>query len=351
MTSINAIRFDFHTGAMVCDEQRHWNNERMKVYAADKIRSIVPERIRERYGIAAAYGNTGTSSIGDELRMTIYRDIEKEFERRCIDAGTEPETFMTIEEIARFAWKIICRVKHAHVDEGLHKKFGFSASEFIASHYERNGRSYPISNDMISRDALDMIASNPSKPAQDAVFGNAGIVAGFDPVSGFKLFNFSMSLGMMEPVENGYVALGSGGDTTNFVLPRFFNRTGVAGRIHGVDRVEGIHAVIDAVNMATEHNLGVGGYFNILLFDRNGAAPNGLYREINDHRSKLASEAVRAHRAGFIALSTCYELLDGLLFANRDAAWAEERLFAASSNQLGLHRLLRGYPVTADEFR
>ncbi len=350
MTSINAIRFDFHSGAMVCDEQRHWNNERMKIYAADKIRSIIPERIRERYGIAAAYGNTGTSSIGDELRMTIYREIEKEYDRRCIDAGTEPERFMTIEEIARFAWSIICRVKHTHVDEGLLKKFGFSAREFIASHYQRQGRSYPISNDTVTREALDMIASHPSKPAQDAVFGNAGIVAGFDPETGFRIYSFSMSLGIFEPVESGYVALGSGGDTTNFVLPRLFNRTGVEGRMSGIDRVEGIHAVIDAVNMATEHNLGVGGYFNILLFDRAGRRPNGLYREINDHRSKLASETVRAHRAGFIPKSGCLEILDGLIFQDRDAVWAEEKLFASSSHALGMHRLLRGYPVTADDF-
>ena len=76
MTTINALKINHNLGVMMCDEQRHWNPERMKIYAADKIRPVVPPEITERYRTAAAYGNTGTSSIGDELRLTIYREIE-----------------------------------------------------------------------------------------------------------------------------------------------------------------------------------------------------------------------------------------------------------------------------------
>jgi hypothetical protein len=119
MTSINALRIDRELGIMMCDEQRHWNPERLKIYAADKIRLIVPHEVTERYRLAAAYGNTGTSSIGDELRLTIYREIEKLYHARCEEEGRPPERFMTVEEIASFTFRIISRMKARHIDGEL----------------------------------------------------------------------------------------------------------------------------------------------------------------------------------------------------------------------------------------
>jgi hypothetical protein len=78
MTSINALRFNEHEGAMTCDEQRGWNDENLRIQVADKIRAVVPDRMVEELGVVAAYGNTGTSSIGDELRLTIRTRIEEE---------------------------------------------------------------------------------------------------------------------------------------------------------------------------------------------------------------------------------------------------------------------------------
>jgi hypothetical protein len=346
MTSINAIRFDDHSGAMICDEQRHWNPERIKVYAADKIRSIVPEELREKYGLAACYGNTGTSAIGDELRLTMHREVEAEYRRRCREEGRVPDEFLSIREVVKLGWRVICRMKHAHVDEHLHNKFGFSTSDVIRGCYHKDGKKIPIENPEVVKEAMEAIARDPNLPASDAVFGNGGIIAGLDQKTGFKIYLFSMKDGMVEPSESGYAALGSGGDTTNFVLPRFFNREGASGREKGIDRVEGICALLDAVNMASEHNLGVGGYFNIILFDQLSAGFNGLYTEYNDHRSKLSMETVKAHRAGFITHSACLEITCGLLFEGQDVNWAEEKLWqAAGDDRLGLHRLLRGYPV------
>ncbi len=349
MTSINAIRFDSHSGAMVCDEQRHWNVERMKIYAADKVRSVVPSDIRERYHLAAAYGNTGTSAIGDELRMTICREVENLYRAKCLELGGAPSEFLTVEGVARLAWRVICRMKHRHIDDALLQKYGFTTSEFIQEQYTRNGSVYSIKNEPVIQDALENIAGDPGNNRADAVFGNGGIIAGFDRENGFQIYSFSMKEGFMEPVESGYVALGSGGDTTNFVLPRFFNQAGVEGRIHGVNPVEGVCAVLDAVNMATEHNLGVGGYYNIILFDLQNTGGTGIYREINDHRSRLSCEAIRSVRAGYITQEHCRTIISGLLFEQKDADWGEEYLWSVSKDSYGMLRLLRGYPVVYGE--
>lgn len=346
MTSVNAIKFDKYSGAMVCDEQRHWNDERMKIYAADKVRSVVPVEISQRYGLYACYANTGTSAIGDELRLTIYREVEKLYKNQCFEQGKPPEKFLSLEELARFVYGVIFRMKHKHTDEHLMQKFGFTTGELIAGSYERNGKKYTITNADIVKEAMVDISLKPGTTAMNAVFGNGGILAGFDADDGYSLYSYSMKEGFMEKIECGYVALGSGGDTTNFVLPRWFNTTGVAGRENGVDPVDGLIAVIDAVNMATEHNLGVDGYYNIVLFDSAKRTVHGPYVEISGHRSRLATEFVRGLRAGFLTREQCREGIDGLLRQNKELDWGETFLWKSATDQLGMHRMLRGYPVT-----
>ena len=348
MTSVNAIKFDKYSGAMVCDEQRHWNDERLKIYAADKIRSVVPADISARYGLYACYANTGTSAIGDELRLTIYREVEKYYQKLCMDAGKPPETFMSLEELARFAYRIIFRMKHKHTDEHLMQKFGFTTGELIAGSYTRDGKEYKITNADVVREAMLNVALKPGTTAMNAVFGNGGILAGFDEVDGYDIYSYSMKEGFVEKIECGYAALGSGGDTTNFVLPRWFNTTGVEGREKGVEPVDGLIAVIDAVNMATEHNLGVDGYYNIIMFDRRQSTMHGPYVEISDHRSRLATEFVRGLRAGFISRADCREGVDSILRQGKDVDWGEEFLWSCSKDAHGMHRMLRGYPVTLE---
>jgi hypothetical protein len=119
MTSINAIRFNDYSGIMICDEQRHWNDDRMKIFGADKIRPVVPEEIIERYGIVAAYGNTGTSSIGDELRFKIREKILEVYKKQVELEGRPPEKFLTIPDIAELTFNLITEVKHDHINESL----------------------------------------------------------------------------------------------------------------------------------------------------------------------------------------------------------------------------------------
>ena len=101
MTSINAIRFDKYSGALVCDEQRGWNPENMIINAADKIKSVVPDDVVESTGMVACYGNTGTSTIGDELKFNIRKRVRQEYDKLLKKTGEPPTELATMEELTK----------------------------------------------------------------------------------------------------------------------------------------------------------------------------------------------------------------------------------------------------------
>jgi len=128
------------------------------------------------------------------------------------------------------------------------------------------------------------------------------------------------------------------------VLPTFFDEHHHHNGEIDLNPVDGIMALLDAVNQAARKNMGVGGYFNIILFDGQ-AAPDKIITEINDHRSHLASEVMTALRSGYIKRSVAARIIEGMLFLDKDTTWAENLLFKGLSNDdlRKLHRFLRGY--------
>lgn len=352
MTSINALRISRDLGLMACDEQRHWNPERLKIYAADKIRPVTPPEITERYRVAAAYGNTGTSSIGDELRLTIYREVENLYRSRCEREGEPPERFLTVKDIASLAFRVISRMKRNHIDGELRNQFGFTMEDFIKGEYAgEDGRIVPITDEKIIARAHDLITGKAEGLRTHAVYGNAGIVAGTDPENGFTSYLFSMREKFWEPVYGGFVAQGSGSDSANFVLGSYFSENPLLRQDARIDRVDGIIRLLLAVDKASRTNLGVGGYFNIMIFDSKAAEPRNILRQINDHRSKLTTEVIRAHEAGLLPEAAVREVIDGLMFREKDGDWAEQKMWSAVTDRRLFFRFLRGYPAAANDSR
>jgi len=343
MTSINAIRFDNYSGIMICDEQRHWNDDRMKIFGADKIRPVVPDEIIERYGIVAAYGNTGTSSIGDELRFKIREKVLEVYKKLVELEGGPPEKFLTIQDIAELIFNLITEVKHDHINESLKNMLGFTTDDFIQGEYKKDGREYKIKSKEITEKAMKEIAGSSGTDQTGAVFGNAGIVAGYDREGGFQIYLFSMRHSFYEPVPSGFVAQGSGSDMVNVSLSRFFNHLTAEERKNTIDRIDGTIAAIDAINEASLNNIGVGGYFNIFLFDGRKPEKERLV-EINDHRSRFCTEMIHAYRYGFIKESVIKEMVKGLLYEGKDLDWASNLVWEQVEDKKALHRFLRGYP-------
>ena len=149
-----------------------------------------------------------------------------------------------------------------------------------------------------------------------------------------------------EPVYGGFVAQGSGSDSANFVLGSYFSEHPLQHQDAPMDKIDALMRLLLAVDKASRNNLGVGGYFNVLIFDGTAKKSEGILRQINDHRSKLASEAVRAFDSGYLPESTLREMLDGMFFGAKSCQWAETKMWSGTPDRLKLHRFLRGYITT-----
>jgi hypothetical protein len=226
MTSINAIKFNNYSGAMVSDEQRHWNPENMKIYAAEKVKPCVPPALTREYGLVAAYGNTGTSTVGDELKTTIKRRIQEEYDKEFEKLGKKPKEFRTIEQLAFSAFDVITRMKRDHIDQELLGKFGFNSNDFVRGFYVKDGKRIDITDKETIRNVDERITWKGRGEDSKAVFLNAGIFAGYEPKEGFNVFHFSMIEHYCEPVEVIFVAEGSGLDTANLVLADYAGTAG-----------------------------------------------------------------------------------------------------------------------------
>jgi len=342
MTSINAIKFDEYSGACVCDEARCWNSENMKIYTAEKVKPCIPEEVIHRYGTVAAYGNTGTSTIGDEIKRKIQKKVLEELEKRKEKEGKIPDKFMTLEEIADLIFEVITNLKHTHIDDQLRGRYNFDTAEFVQGSYEREGKKIEIKDKDAVMEVEKFLTWKDMYEEVTPLFLNAGILAGYEETEGFRLFHYSMIECFHEPVQAAFIIDGSGRDMASLHLSDYFSRKTIPER-GKIDPVEGMIAILEAVNGASQFNLGVEGYYNIILIDGREKDYSKRLVEINDHRSKLASEIVLAKTGGFVSGETAYNLVDNLIFGGGTFADTAEKFMKSTSRKKELDRFLRGY--------
>ena len=343
MTSINAIRFDEYSGAMVCDEQRGWNSENMIINTADKIKSVVPEDVMEATGLAAAYGNTGTSSIGDELKFNILKRVVNEYTKAKKKAGGPITEFTDLNEMARWAFEAQTFLKRDHINQTIEGRYGFSVNDFCRGYYNHDGKKIDIKDKEVIDSIHNSITWKGRTGEMTSVFLNAGIIAGFDPKLGFRIYTLSMIEFGYWPVQEIFLTDGSGRDMASLKMTEFSNRKTMPERRGAIHPVEGIFEMINAVNNACRHDIGCEGYLNIMLFD--GKKPNkDRLIQINDDRAKLASEIVRCHEVSFIGKHDAMELIDGLVYGG--ASWEEvdAKFWKLTDKPDEMFDFLRNYP-------
>lgn len=343
MTSINAIRFDQYSGAMVCDEQRGWNPENMIINSADKIKPVVPDDIVESIGMVACYGNTGTSTIGDELKFNIRKRIRTEYDKLVKKNGEPPKDLATMEVLAQWAFEAQTALKRGHINQTIEGRYGFSVNDFCRGHYKKDGKQIDIKDSETVNTIHDSITWKGRSGEMTSVFLNAGIIAGYEPRLGFRIYTLSMIEFGYWPVQEIFLTDGSGRDMASVQMTEFSNRKTMPERRGAINRVEGIFEMINAVNNACRHDIGCEGYLNIMLFD--GRKPN---RErlihINDDRSKLASEIIRCYEGRYLQKSDAMEMVEALLWGGATWEAIDERFWKVSTNASGMFDFLRNYP-------
>ncbi|MFC1849185.1 hypothetical protein ACFL27_03150 [candidate division CSSED10-310 bacterium] len=345
MTVINAMRFDNTSGAMSCDEQTTVGGDR-KVFGSDKIKSVVPPEFTIKTGIVAAYGGTGTSAIGEEIRFRIYnslRELAEDHEK--FDKRWPTPDHPTLWDVAELAFEETVDLKRARIDEFLFGKYGFTTYDFIQGHYQAELERVEIKQPEVVHRAFNYISNLSAPAAVESIFLNRGILAGYDPHLGYQIYVLSLTEHSLEPVSTIYHSVGSGSDAASVFLASFARMKTIKEKREKIDPVEGMVHLIAATNAASLYNMGVGGYFNIVLIDGNQTDPVQRLIEVSDHRSKLASEIVSASSAGLIQDKDALDFVERLIFKGISFEVINEELWEKCSNPVILDHLLRGYKI------
>ena len=343
MTSINAMKFNDKQGILICDETRGWNPEAMKMQTSDKIKRVVEPHITAETRFIAFYGNTGTSSIGDELKFMIKKNVSEKYDKaKQVHLG-ELQDFMTIADLAHMTFNIQAGMKQEHIDETLLGRYGFTAKDFIAGAYTREGKKIDIKADeLIDTISKDLIWEG-RKGETTPIFLNAGIVAGYEPKEGFRIFHSDLITFTCQPVQEFFLADGSGRDMCTVVFTEYANKKTVPEKRGNIDPLEGIYIAIKAVNAAARHDLGVSGQFSIMYIDGNQKDTSKLLTELSDMRVKLLSELIEAHNFDVIAKDVAYEAIENVFFKHKSFQETYETAKQKIADFKQFSRFVRGY--------
>lgn len=343
MTSINAIRFDKYSGALVCDEQRGWNPENMIINAADKIKSVVPDDVVESTGMVACYGNTGTSTIGDELKFNIRKRVRQEYDKLLKKTGEPPTELATMEELAKWAYEAQTELKRGHINQTIEGRYGFGVNDFCRGYYKNNGKQIDIKDPETISAIHDSITWKGRSGEMTSVFLNAGIIAGYEPRKGFQIYTLSMIEFGYWQVQEIFLTDGSGRDMASVHMTEFSNRKTMPERRGAIHPVEGIFEMVHAVNIATRNNIGCEGYLNIMLID--GRKPHAeRLIQINDDRAKLVSEIVRCYEGRYLDKLKAMEMVEALLWGGATWETVDRELWKVSKHPDSMFEFLRNYP-------
>lgn len=343
MTSINAIRFNRYQGAMVGDETISTGGG-LTYHTSDKVQGCIPSVVREAYGVVGGMATTGSCSVGESLKQELHDWILGCYKAEVEKSGQRPATFLTLEQMAAGLFDLVVRQKHRWISERLRAEFGFDVPEFIAGSYERAGRKEEIKDRDVIRRLTDWMSWKNMEPEVEGIFLNAALFAGYDNATGCQIYHIDLRDGYWHRVQNCYFAEGSGRQSVDPTMYGFVERLRIDERRGDIDPVEGLVAMLGALNSASEHEVGVGGYPTVMLFD--GRAPIARrQREIMDNRSWLATRVVKAFGHGYLDRASCHSLVDGMLFGDETFESAYDRFWAASKEPERLSRLLRGYKI------
>ncbi len=342
MTAINALKFDEKSGILVCDEQRTWNDEEMKVDSCDKIRPIVSRKILKDTGLAVCYGNTGSSSLGDEWAVNMNKTLERKFEDW---KQTPTEQFLSMDAVAHLAFNEQMKLKHDHIDQQLKGKFGFTARDFIAGSYKKNGKEIKIKDKEIIEKIPEYLTWAGRSDAVSGVFLNAGIIAGYSPKDGFRIFLLSLIDPTCEPVGEIFLAEGSGLDICDHLYTDFANARSVPERRGNIDRGLGTLKMLEGLNYAIDLCAGVGGYVKIIYINGHEKDPDKQLREYSDYRSKLAAEIAIAYTRRFLSEAKAVQLIENILYEGHSFAEVNTALMDSVSDRNIFIKMLRGYRV------
>lgn len=343
MTSINALRLNWNSGLLVCDEARFWNPEWSIIQTPDKIRAITDNQIMEEADVIAFIGSTGASAVGDEIMESVRRRIREHFAKNREKGEPPPETNRTISEIARYAYKIVTELFQKHLNDFIVGKFGFTSYNLMQGKKEIEKEIFTIENDEIVKEAAKYINLENAPAELSGLYNNAQILAGFDPQNGFQIFFIEERNPVLEEVADIYLSEGSGKISSDLTLSSFAASKSTMDRRNNLDRVEALMAMLEGNEEAHLLVAGITGYPKIIYIDGTNPDKTKRLKQISDRHSKLAAEITSAAAMELISQEKAYSLIDRIIFQDAPFNEINDELFKDASPKLSL--FLRGYRI------
>ena len=341
MALVNSLKFNFHSGAIITDEE-YFIGGRRRVHTADNMRSLLTDEMSNELNLEAVYGGSGniavTSSVVDKLVFELSKKYS-EFKR----SGNISNMFFTLEDVARIALRIFQSVSKDMVEKKLQGLFGFGLNDFNRCYYMRNGEKIEIKEEKIVSKAMDiiMLKGDAMKDLNEI----EGIIIGTDQNNGFTTYDFYGGMTHLYISTSIYNAVGAGSTTTSLAFSDMINSLSLDVRRNGVDRIFGLVELIRITNQAAIKNSEIGGYYDLIYLD--GSAENHMERflEVTGDKSQFLKELVGAYDNSLVSKEFCFQLTDKIVFQNSefDLSEAENTLFGNTTDPVRLEMFMRGY--------
>lgn len=337
MAIVNALKFNKHSGAMLCDEEYidiRWR----RCFYLDSIHSVLSPSTSDLLKMEAIYGGVGNPSVHYEVINNVRNKLDK------IVAGPDgKEKIKTGEDIGKITLDATHSITRRKVDDVLKLLYGFTTDDFNQGFTEIEGKKVEIKQDSIKDDARKIVSFKDKREYLKPVFENKVALMTYDRDYGFILYCIKADTGVLSLVSGGFETLGKGVYGSGRAFGNYFKDRYLFQRREGMDRVEGMCLLIASAIEARDYYLGVGGYFNIVYLDGEKNTHEERYKEIYHHRVKLATEVVTGFLNNELTKDKTYEILNDLLFEDRSEEEGEEKMWHYAKNHKRLALLLRGY--------
>jgi len=338
---VNSLKFNFHSGAIITDEE-YFIGGRRRIHTADNMKSLLSEQMSNELKLEAIYGGSGniavTSSVVDNLIKELSQRYS-EYKR----SGNNDKMFFTLEDVARIALKVYQSVSKDMVEKKLQGLFGFGLHDFNRCYYMRNGEKIEIKEEKIVSKAMDiiMLKGDSMKDLNEI----EGIIIGTDNQNGFTAYDFYGGMTHLYISTSIYNAVGAGSTTTSLAFSDMINSLSLDVRRNGVDKVFGLVELIRITNQAAIKNSEIGGYYDIIYLDGSKENHNERFLEITGDKSQFLKELVGAYDNNLISKDFCFQLTDRIVFQNSDfdLGEAENTLFGNTTDPVRLEMFMRGY--------
>jgi hypothetical protein len=311
MTIISALKVNPQEAILIADEQGSMGNRKADLYT--KVARFEPN---DKF--KAIIGGAGSVTRFDAAIPGINEILLRAKE----DPSMKGLTF------AKIVSRSLVSVRRDAINGYFLGQLGLTEHQIQAGYRTVDGEKIPISQEIISHyhKILNEGDYMVSTLILTSLEGNVDL--------------YSTTSENTEPIvsSNASMVIGSGADAAHMELTGFLESRPREKRTL-IEPVEGLVALLSAIDLARRRNVGVGGTPNIYIFNK------GKLINPSENSSHLAVEIVRATKAGYLTEKFQSEALRKLLYDNYQIDSVEVEMFdqVPLGDKNEFSRFLRGY--------